>query len=836
MDSRRDFLKKAALLATGSGLAGGLPASISRALAIDPKPGSTFLDAEHIVILMQENRSFDHSYGTLRGVRGFNDPRAVTLPGGNPVWLQSNRAGETYAPFRLNIKDTNATWIGSLPHGWVDQSLARNEGRHNRWLDTKASGKSREFAKQPLTLGYYNREDIPFYYSLADAFTVCDQNFCSSLTGTTPNRLHLWTGTIRAKATPDTKACVRNEDSDLDTMVTWTTLPERLEDAGVSWTIYQNELTMWSGLDAESDSWLANYGDNPIEYFTQFNVGFAPRHGKHLATQVTLLTDAIAKLEAGPQTDTARRTLAKYRGQLDKCRRGQERWSDANKAKLTPRDRSLHRKAFITNEADPHFRELAALSYDDQDKKRTMQAPKGDVFHQFREDVRTGKLPTVSWLVAPENFSDHPSAPWYGAWYVSEALEILTQNPEVWKKTIFILCYDENDGYFDHVPPFVPPYAGRPETGKVSAGLDVALEHVTMELENKNGNFLNRAHAGPIGLGYRVPLVIASPWSRGGYVCSQVFDHTSIVQLVEKVLSHKLGREFREPNITAWRRAVCGDLTSVFRPYNGEKIELPKYVEREEFLGSIHRAQFKPAPGGFKKLTEEEMKLARENPAQCAWLPRQEKGTRPSCALPYELSVDGSLSADRKSLTLRLAAGKAVFGARAAGAPFHAYAPGNAKVEGSVRAYAVTAGDRLEDAWALSGFDGGGYHLCVHGPNGFFREFKGTGDEALLEVALEPARDGTGLSGNAVLRLANRESRVIEVTIEDAGYGAAKRSVKLQAAGGKGDHVEMALNLSGSKGWYDVRVRMEGVAQFERRFAGRLETGKESITDPVIGA
>src|SRR5882757_7830809 len=108
-DTRREFLKKTALLTGAAGLAQLLPASIQRALAIDPAKGSSWLDAEHVVILMQENRSFDHCYGRLRGVRGFNDPRAITLPGGNPVWLQQNAAGEVYAPFRLDIKDTKAT-------------------------------------------------------------------------------------------------------------------------------------------------------------------------------------------------------------------------------------------------------------------------------------------------------------------------------------------------------------------------------------------------------------------------------------------------------------------------------------------------------------------------------------------------------------------------------------------------------------------------------------------------------------------------------------------------------------------------------------------------------
>src|SRR5450432_3884979 len=106
MDTRREFLQKAGLLAGVAGIHSIIPASIKKALAIEPTPGSTWRDAEHVVILMQENRSFDHCFGTLRGVRGFNDPRAIQLPNGNPVWLQTNKAGETFAPFHLNFKDT----------------------------------------------------------------------------------------------------------------------------------------------------------------------------------------------------------------------------------------------------------------------------------------------------------------------------------------------------------------------------------------------------------------------------------------------------------------------------------------------------------------------------------------------------------------------------------------------------------------------------------------------------------------------------------------------------------------------------------------------------------
>src|SRR5690625_3690221 len=106
METRRDFLKKSMILSGTAGASGLVPASIRKALSIDPEEGSTYLDAEHVVILMQENRSFDHCFGTLRGVRGFNDPRPITLPDKNLVWLQSNDKNETFTPFRFDLKDS----------------------------------------------------------------------------------------------------------------------------------------------------------------------------------------------------------------------------------------------------------------------------------------------------------------------------------------------------------------------------------------------------------------------------------------------------------------------------------------------------------------------------------------------------------------------------------------------------------------------------------------------------------------------------------------------------------------------------------------------------------
>jgi phospholipase C len=814
MESRRDFLKKAALLAAGGGLTGVLPASIQKALAIDPPQGTSYLDAEHVVILMQENRSFDHAYGALRGVRGFNDPRAVTLPNGNPVWLQTNEAGATYAPFRLNIKETKATWMGSLPHGWPDQGEARNDGKHDRWLEAKKLS-DKEFKHIPFTLGHYVREDLPFYYALADAFTICDQNFCSSLTPTTPNRLHLWTGTVRADASA--KAHVNNEDTDYDSEVNWKTFPERLEERGISWRIYQNEISLPSGLEGDHDAWLTNFGDNPLEWFTQYRVRFSAAHRNYLAAKEKSLALQLDALQGD--------TLAAKRAELDATRNELQTWSAANFAKLSPHEQNLHFKAFANNARDPDYRELAAMTYHDGASENQMQAPKSDIFHQFRQDVRAGQLPAVSWLVAPEKFSDHPCSPWFGAWYVSETLDILTQNPEVWKKTIFILCYDENDGYFDHVPPFVPPHPSRPESGKVSAGIDTAPEHVSAEQEDairqKDPDWKGRP--GPIGLGFRVPLVIASPWSRGGYVCSEVFDHTSILKFLEVFLTRKTGQPIRESNISAWRRTVCGDLTSSFRPYNGENITLPTALEREVFLGSIQQAQHRPVPDDYKALSTEEIAQARENPASSPFLPQQEKGTRPSCALPYELAVDGVLNASRESFVIQFAAGNRLFGDRASGAPFHAYA--HTKT-GWARSYAVTPGDQISDGWRLTDFEGGVYHIHVHGPNGFYRAFRGAADDPFLEISL-----GTG----GELRLVNHDARPMTVNIIDLAYGTNPRAVRLGLPNTPDARSALSLELTKTFGWHDLQIRIEGAPNFEQRFAGRIETGKDTISDPAMG-
>jgi phospholipase C len=844
MDSRREFIKKAAMLSGGAGLLSVLPPSIQRALAIDPATGSTYLDAEHVVILMQENRSFDHCYGSLRGVRGFNDPRAITLPNKNLVWLQTNAAGETYTPFRLNMKDSNATWMGSLPHSWPNQVDARNGGKYDQWLIAKQAG-HKDYTKMPLTQGFYNREDIPFYYALADAFTVCDQNYCSSLTGTTPNRLYLWTGTVREKADPESYANIRNENVDYDSPATWTTFPERLEDHGVSWRIYQNELSLPMGFEGEEESWLANFTDNPIEWFSQYHVRYATGFQKHIKAQLEKLPKEIAELEAkvkslpqtGKETEAAQKSLKEKTALLEIVKKELAEWSPENYAKLSQREKNLHQKAFTTNINDADYHDITSLKYKDGDKDREAKLPKGDILHQFRDDVKTGKLPTVSWLVAPENFSDHPTSPWYGAWYVSEVMDILTKNPEVWKKTIFILCYDENDGYFDHVPPYVVPDPYKEDTGLVSEGIDTKVEFVTLEQDMKK-KAKKDSRESPIGLGFRVPLLVASPWNRGGNVCSEVFDHTSIIQFLEKFVSHKSGKQITETNISAWRRTICGDLTSTFKPYNGEKIALPKFVERDEFVEGIHKAQFKNLPNGYRSLTAAEVQKINENPAGSRYMPQQEKGTRPASPLPYQLYADGKLNADKKSFELILKSGNEIFGKKSDGAPFMVYAPGKYLDEQvKVWNYAVKSGDSLKDGYALSNFENQNYHLRVYGPNGFFREYVGNANDPLVDIHCEYQLDKNRKpTGNIELHIKNLDPKVKNtIEIKDNAYKGAAQTKILDKAGTKGAEGIVVIPLEKSFSWYDFSVKISGHKSTEKRYAGHVETGRESQSDPLMG-
>ncbi|WP_298717247.1 phosphocholine-specific phospholipase C [Chitinophaga sp.] len=837
MDNRREFLRKSMLLSGAAGLSSFMPASIQRALAIEPAPGSSWADAEHIVILMQENRSFDHCFGTLQGVRGFNDPRAITLPDKKPVWLQTDKEGKTYSPFRLDLKDSRITWMGALPHGRHDQVDANNKGKYDQWLLVKQSGKA-DWKSMPLTLGYFTREDIPFNYALADAFTICDQNFCSAMTSTTPNRSFFWTGKITVPENGAAKAHIRNTDYSYGKLG-WETFPELLSKAGVEWKFYQNDLSCGGGFQGEERSWLANFGCNLLEFFKVYNVQFSDRYVTNLQKQIDELPAEIRALtEASPSSEEVSKknqaAIKKKQEVLDKATEEMGRWGKERYAQLSEKEKDLFHRAFVINKNDPQFRKLSQLEYDDNGKKRTLPVPSGDLFYQFRSDVEGGKLPAVSWLASPQNFSDHPSAPWYGAWYVSEVMDILTKNPEVWKKTIFIVTYDENDGYYDHVPPFSIPDNNKPGTGKVSAGIDTEIEHVRLANELAQGVAQKHAREAPIGLGYRVPLLIASPWSRGGKVCSQVFDHTSTLQFLETFVEKKYKKKIRSGNISEWRRTICGDLTAAFSETGAVPSSRLPFLEQKQFIEAIYSAQFKDLPSGFREISGSELDKMIAQPELANPLAKQETGTRPSTFLPYELYASGYFDAASKAFVINMGAGNQLFGKRSAGSPFTVYAPES--YAGEVCRnwhFASKAGDRFTYAWPLAEFDNGKYALRLHGPNGFFREFRGTQQDPGVRVdgMFETTGKAKTPTGNLILQLQNRGAQTVHIKLKDHGYGKNDNAFALAPGARK----EIIVTKSEHKGWYDFSVLAEGFAGWEQRFAGRAESGKETITDPVMG-
>jgi len=619
-------------------------------------------------------------------------------------------------------------------------------------------------------------------------------------------------------------------------MVNWKTFPERLEENGISWKIYQNELSVGVGFEGEEDGWLANFGDNPIEYFKQYNVKLHPEYIKALPKAAAQLNKELEKRDQKlKKLDANSKEAKKLNEEIKWIKKyiainseDQKNCTSDKFERLSPLERNIHQKAFVTNRNDPSYHQLTSIKYKDGHQEREVKLPKGDVLHQFRQDVENGQLPTVSWLVAPENFSDHPASAWYGAWYISEVMDILTKNPDVWKKTIFILTYDENDGYFDHVPPFVAPHPTKKETGFTSKNIQTGVDFVT----NNAQSIKDQARESSIGLGYRVPMVIASPWTRGGWVNSQVFDHTSSIQFLERLLSRKFGKKIEEPNISDWRRTVCGDLTSLFRSYNDEKLASPGSLDRDEFVESIHKAQFKNPPRNYKRLTKKEIEQINKQPQSSPFMPAQERGIRSSCALPYELYADGMLSDDKSSFEVSMKAGSDFFGESSAGSPFHVYTPGKYKShEMRNRAYAVAAGDELKDSWNINDFENGHYHLRVYGPNGFFREFSGDKYHSLIEAKMRYEQRDNRPTGNITLQITNSANQSMGIIITDNSYKAGTKAETIDAGSSK----EITLDTSKAFGWYDVSIKLKDQSLFSRTYAGHVETGSASNTDPFMG-
>ena len=440
----------------GLGLAGPAGRLIEKAAAASA-PCRSLDDIEHVVILIMENRSFDHLLGTYRGVAGFSDPAVRRQParGGRPVWYQygwapgdtAPHAGHWLLPFHLDTTDpgADAECANDITHAWVAQHRCWNGGAMDGWVRTHVAADG--IAGGPTTMGYFRRQDLSFLYSLADAFTVCDRYHCSVMGPTVPNRLYSMSATIDPDGhrggpvvdNPGTGAQLVAATADFH----WKTMPEVLEEHGVSWKVY--EVAGSQTTDALSDTVLY--------YFPPFRDPSSP----------------------------------------------------------------LFRKGML-----PAF--------------------PGD----FQSDVAAGTLPAVSWLVPSTPLDEHPPAPAPLGQLAAtgQVLATLVSNPAVWERTVVFVTYDENGGFFDHVP---PPSAARGTPGewltaRPAVGSNVAADGSVVD--------------GPVGLGFRVPMLVLSPFSVGGLVCSQTFDHTSTLRFLETRFGVPV------PNISAWRRSVTGDLTA----------------------------------------------------------------------------------------------------------------------------------------------------------------------------------------------------------------------------------------------------------------------------------
>ncbi|HEX4373261.1 MAG TPA: phospholipase domain-containing protein, partial [Puia sp.] len=250
-------------------------------------------------------------------------------------------------------------------------------------------------------------------------------------------------------------------------------------------------------------------------------------------------------------------------------------------------------------------------------------------------------------------------------------------------------------------------------------------------------------------------------------------------------------------------------------------------------IESVHKAKFKNPPNNFKNLSKDEIELVNKSAHASPFMPQQEKGTREACALPYELYVDGRLSDDKKMFWLKMKSSNEIFGNKTAGSPFSVYALGKSANE-KIRlwSYGVAAGDTLKEQWALSDFENNNYHLFIHGPNGFYREFKGDANDPQVEIMCAYQNSSAKkFSGNIELRIDSSSTSPLIVEIFDNAYKTAPVIKTVNTKSGE----KIIIDLSKNHGWYDFTVKIKGNNIFEKRYAGHVETGNPSQSDPLMG-
>jgi phospholipase C len=706
-----------------------LPPSIQKAFAQSATVSTgTIKDVKHIVILMQENRSFEHYFGTKYGVRGFGDPFPHPTVSGQPVWYQKNSAdvdAETTLPFPI-LQTENWAFPPDLPHGFSDQQGAWGQGQASYWPQYKSAS----------TMGYYTRAELPFQFALADAFTLGDAYHCAIISCTDPNRIsHVsgssWDPTLTAAGTPCTDA--NGEPSNLRCWITgtwpspgysynqiapnqgfaWPNIADVLTEAGISWRIYQDMNNNWTGA---------------MNGFLAFDSFRSAAPGSTIYVN-GMTTWTISDLQTAVENNT---------------------------------------------------------------------------------------LATVNWVLPSAAESEHPGAPCsptHGGYFAETVLEALTSNPEVWASTIFILNFDENDGYFDHIPnPAVPSYDAN---GVLQGASTIPIEGLYFNNATRtysSGSYLSSSdtisgNLRPWGLGARVPFTVVSPWSKGGWINSEVASHASIGLFLEQWLDIKV------PAVSAWHRSILSDLTSFFN-----------FATPNDTFPTLPSLIGYPASDAASEL------LPDVTPPSIQRLPRQELGLALSRGLPYALNITGSTSENGVVTLNFINTGKR-------GAVFHVYDRLNLNL--IPRRYSVEAGKTLRDNfWNTFAANyvstlPGTYNLWVYGPNGFVRTFQGiiTRREGSLglvhpEVQLTYDTDRTGIH----IELRSNATKVLDLTVSDNAYGAGQpKIVSLRPE----ETASLFWSVRDSGNWYDFSVKSEN--GFHRQFAGRMEDGKDHITDPQMG-
>ncbi|WLQ43266.1 alkaline phosphatase family protein [Streptomyces laculatispora] len=659
--TRRRMLRTAAV-ALGAMAAGPVAEAVGGARAgaaeyVLPKGfNGDMSDLKHVVILMQENRSFDHYLGQLPGVRGHHDKQVLRFQDGTDVFQQRDATGTIVRP-----AVSTATWSDN--HNFY----GANEGRWNTWVKDKGDH----------CMWYYSPGYMPWMYSLASQYTVCDMNFCSLHGPTIPNRYYLMTGS----AGGETSNAGQNNYSR-----GWTTVPEQLQQAGIDWRVYSDNSGKGVGGSLQS-GYVGEYGCNVTNSFTSFDPRTADEDDLEPGTGKVWKANSFVYAGATTPNDD----------------------SEAN--------------------LDAVLRDLIAAC----------------------EPGAEHPLPEVSWVVMPAAWSEHPGFDTvHGERYMNKVLRTLQSNEDIWNHTLVIITYDENDGKFDHV---LPP---RPEPGTA-------------------GEFSGTT---PYGFGPRVPMLLVSPWTRGGYVASEVFDHTSTVKFLE-TWAASLGKPFTCPNITDWRRAVAGDLTS-----------------------AIDFAHPQPGP----------VVIADPVTGTPPELPADRMKPRGLSFHPHATFTENR-SAGTVTASMTLSGGPAGKAVSLQVFPDRYLAFANTP-------YTVTEATPRSYTWDVKKTDGK-YAFSVYGPDGFLRSFAGQvipASQKNIGIPRIGAELGRGRHGEVRLTLHNDGTQAVRYTLTANDYlGGTQRYT---VAGGASTVVDWPTE----QGYYDVVLTASTGTGWTQRYAGRVST------------